>query len=65
MSFSCLDCGSSDVRQAHLRLADLVFLLGLKYPVRCRTCKKRWFVPIFAARQLPHSPQRRNVVERS
>jgi hypothetical protein len=64
MSVSCLECGSLSVRQAHLRLSDARFLLMLKYPVRCRDCKKRWYAPLTSARRLPHSPQRRDVTER-
>lgn len=65
MSFSCIECGSTKVRQAHLRVGDLPFLLMLKYPVRCRDCKKRWYLPLVNARRLPNSPQRRNVTERT
>lgn len=60
MSVNCPDCGSTSVRQATLRKDDAVSLLTLRYPVRCRTCRKRWYVSLSVARRLPPSPERRD-----
>jgi hypothetical protein len=61
MSVSCHECGSPNVRQAHFRFPDAFHLLALRYPVRCRSCRKRWYVLFSEARQLPPSPLRRSV----
>jgi len=61
MSVFCHECGSLMVRQATLRIADAVYLLTLRYPVRCRTCRKRWYISLFRARRLPRSPERRPI----
>ena len=49
----CHECGSSDLRTAHLRLRDYGYLLVMKWPIRCRTCKARSYAPIRMARALP------------
>lgn len=59
MSVSCPECGSAKVRQAHLQFKDAIHLLILKYPVRCRICRKRWYLPLRRARLLPPTPARR------
>jgi ribosomal protein L33 len=43
----CHSCGSNRYLRSHLRVADLVRLLVLKYPVRCQHCNKRNFAYIF------------------
>jgi DNA-directed RNA polymerase subunit RPC12/RpoP len=58
MSLYCPECGSKHVRQAHVHLSDTLHLLALQYPVRCRSCRKRWFVPLRNARHLPQAPDR-------
>ena len=37
----CPNCYNSDFRLSKFRSEDLLHLLLLKYPVRCRTCKER------------------------
>lgn len=64
MSVSCPECGSTSVRQAHFRFSDAIYLLALQYPVRCRSCRKRWYLPLSEARRLPRSPVRRRVIEK-
>jgi hypothetical protein len=43
----CVLCDSTDLRKSHLRLSDLGQLLRLMYPVRCRICYERQFVPMW------------------
>jgi hypothetical protein len=64
MSVYCHECGSANVRQAHFRLADALQLFAMQYPVRCRSCKKRWYLPLSEARHLPRSPVRRRTTEK-
>jgi hypothetical protein len=64
MSLSCQECGSSNLRRAHFRFSDMVRLLTLRYPVRCRDCKSRGHAPMQEARLLPNAPVRR-VIERA
>ncbi len=59
MSLHCQECGSKQVRQAHVHLSDALHLLALQYPVRCRSCRTRWFVPLRDARQLQQAPDLR------
>ncbi len=59
MSLYCHECGSSTLRQAHFRIADTLRLLIFQYPVRCRTCRRRWHAFIADARLLPAAPHRR------
>jgi hypothetical protein len=53
MSLYCHECGSTDLRSAHLQWRDWYQLLALKYPIRCRACKTRYYGPIHRALQLP------------
>lgn len=53
MSLYCNECGSPDLRSAHLQLRDWSKLLALKYPIRCRACKTRSYTSIHLALQLP------------
>ena len=39
----CPYCGSSRFRLSHLRFSDLVHLLVVRYPVRCRLCRERMY----------------------
>jgi hypothetical protein len=43
----CPVCGSSNLRPSHFQTKDLAYLLVLRYPVRCRSCRKRFYVSIF------------------
>lgn len=61
MSLSCQECGSSNLRRAHFRLSDVIRLLALRYPVRCRDCKARRFARMQEARLLPNAPARRAI----
>jgi len=53
MSLCCQECGSSDLRTAHVQLRDWLRLLTLKFPIRCRSCKTRSYAPLRQALQLP------------
>ena len=48
MTIYCHACGSRNLRPSRLQLKDLVYLLILRYPVRCRNCRKRFSVSIFS-----------------
>jgi hypothetical protein len=37
----CPSCGSTHFRLSRLRFSDLLHLLILRYPVRCRLCRER------------------------
>jgi hypothetical protein len=64
MSLSCPECGSNNLRRAHLRFSDAIRVLALQYPVRCRVCRMRWLISVQEALQLPHAPHRRTTVEK-
>lgn len=53
MTLSCRDCGSTDLRTSELRPPDFFRLFALRYPVRCRNCRLRWYASIFPALKLP------------
>ena len=60
MSLYCHECGSSSVRRAHFHFfPDALRLLTFHYPVRCRTCRRRWYVSMTDVRPLPKAPHRR------
>jgi hypothetical protein len=40
----CHFCGGASLRRSRLRFSDLLWLLVLRLPVRCRRCSKRQFV---------------------
>lgn len=42
----CRICGSDNLRPSHFRIMDVVHLLFLRYPVRCRLCRHRGYVSI-------------------
>ena len=50
---NCPICNSDRVRRSRLRIRDVLLLLALHYPVRCRECSERWYVGIWAASKLP------------
>jgi len=45
----CRWCGSEDLRASHFRILDLFPLIVLHFPVRCRSCHVRQFIPVFRA----------------
>lgn len=47
MTAYCHACGSRNLRPSRLQLKDLAYFLVLRYPVRCRHCRKRFSVSIF------------------
>jgi len=48
MTAYCHACGSRNLRPSRLQLKDLAYFLILRYPVRCRYCRKRFSVSIFS-----------------
>jgi len=52
MTVYCHTCGSKNLRPSRLKLKDLVYFLILRYPVRCRYCRKRFSVSIFSIRKV-------------
>jgi len=57
----CHACGSRNVRPSHLQPKDLVYFLILRYPVRCRYCRKRFSVSIFKIREVRRDAHARDV----
>ena len=57
----CPHCSSTHFRVSRLRRGDLLRLLVLQYPVRCRDCRERAYGPLFFALALwrTHGPIRR------
>ncbi len=41
---NCPYCGTSTFRLSHLRLTDFSRLILLRFPVRCRLCRERFYV---------------------
>jgi len=48
MTIYCHTCGSTNLRPSRLQLKDLASILILRYPVRCRYCRKRFSVSAFS-----------------
>ena len=48
----CPQCNSGRLRNSRFRVPDLIRLLLLHYPIRCRDCKMRRHVWIFQALKL-------------
>jgi hypothetical protein len=65
MSLYCQECGSKNLRRAHFRFSDVLGLLMLRFPVRCRNCKTRGHARMQEARQLPNAPTRRALARTS
>jgi hypothetical protein len=49
MLHRCRICGKSTVHISHFRLFDVLRLILLQLPVRCRTCRRRYYVSISQA----------------
>ncbi|MGH9605379.1 MAG: hypothetical protein ACRD3N_06725 [Terracidiphilus sp.] len=45
----CMQCGETSFRTSRLRKSDVPQLFHFHYPVRCRTCKLRYFVNLIEA----------------
>lgn len=58
MHIHCRSCGQTEFRVSRLRRTDLIHLLLLQYPVRCRTCKMRKYAFILQALNLPPAKPR-------
>jgi hypothetical protein len=61
---NCQWCGSPEIRNSRLRLADLPRLSVLRYPVRCRSCEERYFISLFTALKLRAAERARRTERR-
>ncbi len=50
MTKQCPICSSTDLRLSRVRKGDLIRLVLLMYPIRCRECMRRSFVFLPKAR---------------
>jgi hypothetical protein len=48
----CWYCGKDRFRRSHFQLKDILWLLVLRYPVRCSFCHKRAYTNIFRAQAI-------------
>lgn len=61
----CGECGSGRLRRSRLRLADVVWLIRMRYPVRCRKCVARAHMPILLGAETRQGPvSNEHVIER-
>ena len=63
MSVRCPKCGSDNLRPSHLKARDVFLLLTLRYPVRCRACRRRFAVSLFHIRKVRHDAKLRRIRE--
>ena len=56
---NCPFCNSSKVRRSRVRASDLLHVLFLRVPVRCRNCQERGYVQLSQARGLEASSNSR------
>lgn len=56
MKIHCSACGSNAFRLSRFRISDVFRLLMLKYPVRCKDCRKRAYAFIGSIAGLQRSP---------
>lgn len=62
VAISCSECDSVNIRRSALRISDIVQLMLLRYPVRCRKCRERRYIGLFKAFRLEPSHRRRRTV---
>ncbi len=60
----CPVCRSTQVRRSRMEWLEMLALLVLLRPYRCRDCQKRYFGFVFAKRE-KHEPSRHNELERT
>ena len=53
-SVNCYWCGSINMRTSRFQPQDLLRLLRLQYPVRCRACRERSYRFLLSLRKLPN-----------
>jgi hypothetical protein len=46
MPYRCKKCGHTNLRNSQFRFGDLLQLLLFQLPIRCRFCRKRYYVLI-------------------
>ena len=52
---NCFHCRSNDLRLSRLHSFDIPKLFLLKIPVRCRSCRERFYASLFPAWKLGFS----------
>lgn len=52
MMTRCMRCGESDFRPSQFRAEDLLLMVRLQFPVRCRTCHERHIVSLGGYRRI-------------
>jgi hypothetical protein len=55
---NCPYCDSSKVRRSRVRFSDVLQLLLLRIPVRCRNCKERGYISLAESRGVERSPSK-------
>ena len=61
MTVHCHSCGSRNLRPSRLQAVDAFALLTLRYPVRCRDCRRRFLVSIFSIRKVRRDAEARRI----
>jgi len=56
---NCFHCRSNDLRLSRIHLHDIRALLLLKVPVRCRSCRERFYTALHSAWSLSGKNGRR------
>lgn len=51
----CRRCGSKKLRLSHFYFHDLIRMVFLRYPLRCRDCRARYYVGFLTAFRLLRS----------
>lgn len=64
MTVHCHRCGSCNLRPAHFRWLDIIFLAVLHSPVRCRYCRLRFYVSILQIGGIRRDAELRRARER-
>ena len=52
MAVHCPRCGLRTIRSSQFRLFDLPRLLMLRSPMRCRSCRTRFYITVFERMRL-------------
>lgn len=65
MAVRCPHCGLRTIRRSQIRVMDVPRLLLLRYPMRCRTCRARFYITIFALVRLRKEARARRAARNS
>lgn len=61
MSVHCPACGSRNLRPSRIQHKDLICLLALRHPVRCRYCRTRFCINLLKMRKVRREARAREV----